>query len=92
MNFFVERAREADASAREFLLKKFSAGMFSGGTDAVFLAADKGAAFGVTGLPYYAPVCVCLLNDGAFSDLFERGESLLLRYADMRLFGEGANH
>ena len=89
MNFFVERAREADASAREFLLKKFSAGMFSGGTDAVFLAADKGAAFGVTGLPYYAPVCVCLLNDGAFSDLFERGESLLLRYADMRLFGEG---
>ena len=63
--------------------------MFSGGTDAVFLAADKGAAFGVTGLPYYAPVCVCLLNDGAFSDLFERGESLLLRYADMRLFGEG---
>ena len=40
MNFFVERAREADASAREFLLKKFSAGMFSGGTDAVFLAAE----------------------------------------------------
>lgn len=90
MNFTVERAREAGGSARELLKKKFAESMLSGSTDAIFLAADKGAVFGVTGLPYYAPVCVCLRNDPALAPIFERvAGSVLAAFGEkLRVFSE----
>lgn len=78
MYFTSERPRNTGVAACDFLKQTFSESLFSDSTDAVFLSADKKAAFGVTGLPYYAPVCVCLLNSSVVSSVVSKIEGNVL--------------
>ena len=63
---------------------------FSGATDACFLAPDKNIVFGITGLPFYAPVCAGLLNDFDVNTfIYGRGGHILFCYPALKVYCEG---
>lgn len=66
MHFTAEQARTQTVTAEELIRSAFSD--ISGALDAEFFSAGRAAAFGVSGLPYPAPVCAHLMNTPAVAD------------------------
>ncbi len=81
MNFTIENSRKQSVTAIER-----AAGIFNdalrGSTDALFLDAKRDRIIAFTGLDFYIPICMHLVNDPAVFEYFKRFKSDILIISD----------
>ncbi len=89
MHFQYTNARDPQTAPADKLKSEFAPELFSGETDAQFLSCTGESALGVTGMPFWAPVCLSLTGSSAFLEYLDC-------YAEVshlfRLEGESVRH
>ncbi|MCD8384948.1 MAG: glycosyl transferase [Clostridiales bacterium] len=82
MYYTNEQARTQRMTATALITETFPEQAGRGALNAEFLAADRQAAVGVSGLPYEAPVCAYLLNQPDVADYLGRFEGSQLLWLE----------